>query len=76
MHPLNTMKHWSHHLHDDMLRFEHVLSTQCHNHRFWIGVGIAVLFISLMTLLFVWAWRTPGTIDGFEYMYPYMYYPV
>lgn len=77
MHPVMTMKNWGHHLHDDMLRIEHAASMHLHSHRFWFGVGAALLFIALLTLLILWAWRMPaGTFDGLDHMYPYMYYRV
>ncbi len=77
MHLNLTLKHWSHHLHDDMLRFEHTVSTHFHSRHFWIGLGAALLLIGLMTLLLIWAWRMPAeSFDGFDYMYPYMYYRI
>lgn len=76
MHPAATMKNWAHQLHDGMLRCEHSLGEHLHNRSFWIGIA-ALLFIGLMTALLIWAWRVqPESIDGFDYMYPYMYYRV
>ena len=77
MHPVMTMKNWGHHLHDDMLRFEHSVSEHIHSPHFWVGACVALLIIAVMTFLMFWAMRVdPGTIDGFDYMYPYMYYRV
>ncbi len=77
MHPAMTIKIWIHHLHDDVLRFEHALGELLRSRHFWMGAFVALLFVGLMMILLLWAMRSqPGTIDGFDYMYPYMHYRV
>ncbi|WP_372794037.1 hypothetical protein [Pontiella sp.] len=69
------MKHWAHHLRDDLIRFELAVSGLIRNRHFWIGVFATLLFIGLIAMLVLWVWRTvPRTEDGFDLMYPYMHY--
>lgn len=77
MHPITTVKYWGHHMHDDLLRFEHAFSEHLHSRHFWVGVFAALLFIGLLTALMLWAWSVqPEMFDGFDSIYPYMYYGV
>ena len=52
MHPIITMKHWSHELHDSIV--EHL-----HSRHFWVGVGITLLIIGFLTLLLILSKNAP-----------------
>ena len=57
MHPVATIKLWSHHI-----------SEHLHSRHFWAGVGVALLIVGLMTLLFIAANNTAIEWQG---TYPY-----
>ena len=48
MHPVITMKHWS-----------HQVSEHLHSRQFWVGVGITLLIIGVITLLFILSRNAP-----------------
>jgi hypothetical protein len=77
MHLETNIKHWSHHLHDDMLAIRHGIGEQLHHRHLWIGLAIALLILGLMTLLTIAVWHMPaGSLENYQYGYPSLYYPV
>jgi hypothetical protein len=62
MHPVVTIRHWSHHLHDGMLTLRRQIDQHLHSRHFWIGVGAALLIIGLVTLFIVVAQNAPFVI--------------
>ena len=72
MHPVSTMKNWSHHLHDDMLSFWHHVDQHLHSSHFWVGVGVTLFFVGLLTLFVLLAWKFPIELEGgYPGGYPY-----
>lgn len=59
MHPVTTMKHWSHHLHDGMPNLRQHISEHLHSRHFWVGVGLTLLVVGLVALLFILARNAP-----------------
>jgi len=57
MHPIITMKHWSHHV-----------SEHLHSRHFWAGVAITLLIVGVVTLLFILARNAP---IAYPYGFPY-----
>ena len=68
MHPVATMKHWSQHLHDGMLRTRHHIDQHLHSSHFWAGVGIALLAVVFVTLIALLSMKAPT--ESFK-IYPY-----
>lgn len=63
MHPVSTMKHWS-----------HQVSEHLHSRHFWTGVGITLLIISFAALLFLLIIQS-GSFENYNaipYANPYM----
>lgn len=69
MHVAETMKNWSHHLHDGMLTMRHHIWDHLHNRHFWAGIGVALVVIGILTVLFFAAKNAP-----IQYSYPYFPY--
>lgn len=65
MHPVSTMKHWSHVLHDSIV--EHI-----HSRHFWVGVVIALCFAGILALLFILARSAPIIYPHHMPYAPYM----
>ncbi|MDF7825876.1 hypothetical protein P4B35_17740 [Pontiellaceae bacterium B12227] len=63
MHPVSSLKHWSHHV-----------SEHLHSRHFWAGVGVTLLVIGTVALLFVLIMKSvPVEIyDAAPYASPYM----
>lgn len=59
MHPVITAKDWSHHLHNSMLTLWHHIDEHLHSRHFWMGVGITLLVVGVVTLLFILARNAP-----------------
>ena len=59
MHPVISIRHWSHHLHDGMLNMRHEIDQYLHNRHFWIGVAVTLAFIGLVALLIILAEHAP-----------------
>ncbi len=57
MHPVITLKHWSHHV-----------SEHLHSRHFWDGVVITLLMVGIVTLLFMLARNAP---IAYPYGFPY-----
>ncbi len=57
MHPVITLKHWSHHV-----------SEHLHSHHFWAGVVITLLIVGIVALLFMLARNAPIV---YPYGFPY-----
>lgn len=73
MHPVITMKHWSHHLHDGMLNVRHRIAESLHSRHFWIGVGVALVVVGIVALLILLARDAPFINP---YGFPYSPYGV
>ncbi len=73
MHPAETMKHWSHHLHDGMLTLWHHIDEHLHSRHFWVGVLLTLLIVGIVTLLFMLARNAPVI---YPHDYPYVPYGV
>ena len=74
MHPVTTMKHWSHALHEGMLTMRHHIGDHLHSRHFWVGVGITLLLVGVAALLFFLSKHTPIMSPG-EYPYSIPYTP-
>jgi len=74
MHPVITMKHWSHHLHDGMLAAGHHIDQHLRSGRFWIGVGFTLLAAGLAALIVILAKNAPLMLPG-EYLMGNPYLP-
>ncbi len=75
MHPVTTMKHWSHHLHDGMMNAMHHIDEHLHSRHFWAGVGITLLIIGFITMFFMFARNAPVHMPmEFRYGLPYTPY--
>ena len=77
MHPTVTLHNWTHHLAEDLNRFERKMGELIRDWRFWLFVGLAALYISLLVAAIVWGRSdtsvTPGPIAPiypFGPMYP------
>ena len=70
MHPVITVKHWSHQLHDGMLFVWHEIDEHLHSRHFWTGVAVAALAIGLVTLIIMLAMHSDLPAETFE-TYPY-----
>ncbi len=55
MHPVITMKSWSHHLHDSMLLAWHEVDQHVHSRHFWAGVALTLLIVGFVALLVLMA---------------------
>lgn len=75
MHPVITMKHWSHHLHDSMLSTWHHIDEHLHSHQFWAGVMLTLIILGIVTMLAILAWNAPIMHHQLE-MPPYVPYGV
>lgn len=51
MHPMITVMHWSHHLHDNLLVAWHEIDQHLHSRHFWTGVAIALLIVGFIALM-------------------------
>lgn len=67
MHATETIKHWSHQLHDGMRTMWHHIGDHLHSRHFWAGIGVTLLVIGLMVLLFFVAKNAP-----IQSSYPYV----
>ncbi len=76
MHPVTTMKHWSHHLHDGMLAMWHEIDQHLHSRHFWAGVGLTLLIVGIVALLFFAVRNAPPieTPSNYPYGIPYSPY--
>ena len=61
MHPMMTISHWSHHWHENMQMLRHHISDHFYSRHFWVGVGVTLLVIGILTLLFIAARYAPYT---------------
>ncbi len=73
MHTAETMKHWSHQMHDGMLTLWHHIDEHLHSSHFWVGVGLTLLFVTFVALLFMLARNAPII---YPTNYPYVPYGV
>ena len=53
MHPVSTLLHWSHHMHESMNYLWHSTIEHLHSRHFWAGVTITLFAIGILTLLFL-----------------------
>ena len=74
MHPVITMKSWSHHLHDGTLSMWHHIDEHLRSRHFWAGVALTLLIGGLVTLLFFVA-KNASTEIHTEYPYGIPYAP-
>ena len=74
MHPVMTMKNWSHHLHDGMLSMSHHIDEHLHSRHFWAGVGVTLLIAAVVTLLFFAVKYAPSEMP-FDYPHSTPYTP-
>ena len=72
MHPVTNILHWSHHMHEGMDYLWHQTLEHLHSPHFWIGVGITLLVIGLISLLLIAVLY--GSIEFSYGRYPYMPY--
>lgn len=73
MHPVITMKHWSHHLHDSMLTLKQHVTEHLHSRHFWAGVMITLLILGFLTMLYILARNAPFI---YPQEYPFIPYGV
>lgn len=66
MHPVITMKHWSHSLHDGALATWHQIALHLGSRHFWTGVGATLLAIGLVALLAILTKNTPVQSRDFD----------
>lgn len=75
MHAIENVKNWSHHLHDGMLNMCHHIDQHLHSRAFWTGVIIALVIVSLITLVVMLSKRFPvDSIETYPLSNPYMPY--
>ncbi len=75
MHPVITMKDWSHHLHDSMLAMWHHMDQHLRSRHFWVGVGVTLLIVGFVMLMLVLARKSPIEVPGtYPYGIPYSPY--
>lgn len=53
MNTMHTKMHESQKMHETMNHLRHSTSEHLHSRIFWAGVGVALLFMAIMTLLFL-----------------------
>ena len=72
MHPTLTTYKWTHELAEVFRRFETKMGQLVRDWRFWVFVGLAILYISLLVMAIVWG-RSESTIipRPIEPIYPY-----
>ena len=68
MDPATAMKHWSHHLHDDLQAMGRHIMQHLHSRHFWTGVGITLLIIGTAVLFLMLARYAPLQMQN---MHPY-----
>ena len=77
MHPVVTINHWSHHLHDGMLAMWHQIDSHLRSRHFWTGVGLTLLIVGIVALLFFLAKNSPIAIPSDNpYGVPYVPYRI
>ncbi len=59
MHPITTMKHWSHQLHDGMATLRHHIQGHLHSHHIWAGVAFTTLIAVIFAAMFILARHAP-----------------
>ncbi len=59
MHPVGTIKHWSHHLHDGMIFMWHEIDQHLRSRHFWAGIAVALLIVGFIALMVFLAQQTP-----------------
>jgi hypothetical protein len=75
MHPIATVRHWSHDLHDGTLTMWHHIDDHLRSRHFWAGVGIALLVTGIAMLLIILAKNAPLEFQGeVPYGIPYAPY--
>lgn len=75
MHPVVTMKNWSHHLHDRMRSMGHHIDQHLRNRHFWTGIAVALLVAAFATLTLMMALKTPiESFNTIPYSNPYAPY--
>ena len=74
MHPVVTMKHWSHHLHDGTQAMWHHIDEHLRSRHFWAGVGVTLLIVGFVALVFMLVKNAPIQMQG-EYPYGIPYGP-
>lgn len=73
MHPLSTVMHWSHHLHESMTFLRHEVGVHLRSRHFWAGVAVTMLIVGFIALIVYLARNTPAdtlwpsTTYGFPY---------
>ena len=75
MHPVITMKNWSHHLHDAMLSMGHHVDQHLRSRHFWTGIAVALVVAAFMTLVILLALKTPlESLNTAPHSNPYLPY--
>ena len=75
MHPVTTLMHWSHHMHDSMSYMRYGITEHLHSRHFWVGMGVALFIVALLILMAFVVWRVPIEMsESYPYMYPYLPY--
>lgn len=68
MHPVITMKSWSHQLHDSLLIARHEIYEHIRSRHFWTGVAVALLLAGIAAALIMLAMNTPVELmEDFPY---------
>lgn len=75
MHPVITMKSWSHHMHDGMLTTWHHIDQHLRSRHFWAGVGITLLVAGIVMLFILAAKYAPEMEGTIPLSYPYVPIP-
>ena len=72
MHPVVTMKHWSHHLRDGMTSAWHHIDQHLHSRHFWMGMGIALLAVFFVSIVFLLITQAPfESTAPYPHSFPY-----
>jgi hypothetical protein len=75
MHPLVTVKHLGHELHDGIVSFRQHIDQHLHSRHFWTGIGAALLAVGVLTLLIMLAAKMPlESIEGYPTGMPFTPY--
>ena len=61
MHSTIALKHWSHHLHENMLALMHNISRHKHEHPTLANIILTLLAVGILTLLYIFAKKIPYT---------------
>ena len=73
MHPVLTIRHYGHLLHDDAADLLHRLDSQLHGHHCWFLAACALLLLAALWIMLLLkpSLPSPPTYDDLQYGYPF-----